>query len=141
MSYDRTENKKKLFRAAIHLFATEDYNAVSIRRIEFAARIDSANIYHYYGSKEDLLVAILEQISTELLETLNNISKQDLDPLDQFKLLLQAHLKIIAERKKEAELFILDKIVTPKGRKTLGQVWQTKGMAEMVPFLVLKGDC
>lgn len=52
---------------AVRLFAERGFAAVGIRELAHSAGITSATLYHYVGSKDDLLVAIMERGLTDLL--------------------------------------------------------------------------
>lgn len=52
---------------AVRLFAGRGFAAVGIRELAQAAGITSATLYHYVGSKDDLLVGIMERGLTDLL--------------------------------------------------------------------------
>ncbi len=57
------ENKDKLLKTAIDLFAAKGFKGTSIRDIAQAMGMSISNIYHYFGSKEGLMLAILENSS------------------------------------------------------------------------------
>lgn len=54
--------------AAIRLFATKGFAAVSIREIAHEAGISTAALYHYMSTKDDLLTAIMRQALQEFLD-------------------------------------------------------------------------
>lgn len=101
------ETKDQVIKAAIDLFSTKGFNGTSIRAIADAMGMSISNIYHYYKSKEGLLLAILEHSTIPLLEELGRVSEMDMDPLERFKLLLQTHLRQAASRKKESKVFFM----------------------------------
>jgi AcrR family transcriptional regulator len=116
---DVLENKDKLFQAAIVLFAAKGFRGTSIRDIAEAAGMTTYNIYYYFGNKEGLLLAILEQSSQRLLEKLRWVVAQNMDPVARFKLLLETHVRFVAEYPKETIIFSLDKEhLSPTGLET-----------------------
>jgi AcrR family transcriptional regulator len=60
------ETREAIHRAAVELFARQGYHAASMRQIAGQARIQPAAIYHWYPSKE----AILIQLQNEFMERL-----------------------------------------------------------------------
>ena len=56
---DRT--REKILRAAIGEFATHGYSGARVERIRQRARANTRMIYHYFGDKSRLYVAVLEQ--------------------------------------------------------------------------------
>ena len=53
-------NKDKIIRVAIDLFSAKGFKGTSIRDIASAMGMSISNIYHYFGNKEGLWLAILE---------------------------------------------------------------------------------
>ena len=105
---EQVENKEKIMETAIELFSGRGFRGTSIRDIAGAMSMSISNIYHYFGSKEGLLLAILERSSTEITEALERLVKLDIDPLDRFKLILAEHLRLAGVRTREAKIFSLD---------------------------------
>jgi AcrR family transcriptional regulator len=77
-SADRT--REKILRAAIGEFATHGYSGARVDRIRQRARANTRMIYHYFGDKSRLYVAVLEHVIGELrLEEL----RLEVDQVDQ----------------------------------------------------------
>jgi AcrR family transcriptional regulator len=77
-SADRT--REKILRAAISEFATHGYSGARVDRIRQRSRANTRMIYHYFGDKSRLYVAVLEHVIGELrLEEL----RLEVDQVDQ----------------------------------------------------------
>lgn len=117
------EGKEKLLMTAIDLFAAKGFRGTSIRNIAQAMGMSISNIYHYFGSKEGLMLAILEESSQRLVERLKAITQRDMEPLERFKLLLETHIRISEARMNEAKIFSLDEEhLSPEGNKINRQI-------------------
>lgn len=55
------DNKKRLLQAGLELFAKEGYDKVSIRQLADASQTNSAMISYYFGGKQGLYEAVMEQ--------------------------------------------------------------------------------
>ena len=100
---------RKLIDVAIDLFAANGFKGTSIRDIANGAGMTISNIYYYFGSKEGLLLAILEEATTRIVEKLREAAESDLDPLERFRLLLKTHLDLLLDvYRKEAKILFLD---------------------------------
>ena len=64
----RMDNKNNILACALDLFASRGYEAVGVQEIVEAAGITKPTLYHYFGSKQGLLKALLEQYFSELTE-------------------------------------------------------------------------
>lgn len=54
-------NRERILNVAEQLFATNGYDATSVREIVNAASVTSPMLYYYFGSKEDLLKTLLTE--------------------------------------------------------------------------------
>lgn len=102
------DTREKVIKASIDLFAAKGFRGTSIRDIAGAIGMSISNIYHYFGSKEGLLPAILEHGSALLLDKLQEVLKREMDPLEKFKLLLKTHIRLSQDFSNEAKLFFLN---------------------------------
>jgi len=101
-------SKEKLIQVAVELFANRGFAGTSIRDIASAMGMSISNIYHYFGNKEGLLLAILEYASDALLRRLREGSEKEEEPVRKLKSLVQTHLKLSREFLRESKIFFLD---------------------------------
>ena len=64
----RPETREAIDRAAVELFARLGYHATSMRAIAAAAQVQPAAIYHWYPSKEAILVQLQDDFMERLTE-------------------------------------------------------------------------
>lgn len=66
----RTRNPERtraqLLKAAIELFSAKGYHGVSVDAIAAAAKVNKRLVYHYFGSKEQIYLAALENVFDRL---------------------------------------------------------------------------
>jgi AcrR family transcriptional regulator len=108
MTDEFSEQKKRLMEVAMELIADHGYTGTSIRDIAQAHGTSISNIYHYFGSKDGLLVAILQHLSGLLLDELKKVAAGDLEPREGLKRLVATHLRLSTENTKGAKVFLLD---------------------------------
>ncbi len=101
-------NKDKIFQTAISLFAAKGFRGTSIRDIANEMHISISNIYHHFGNKEGLLVAILAHSSERLIKALNEVSLLDIPPKEKLKSLLETHIRLAGAYSEETRIFFLD---------------------------------
>lgn len=78
--------------AALRLFAERGYHGTGIRQLADAAGLSSASLYHYMGTKEELLVAIMRSSLTGLLDAADQIAGIT-DPEERLVALVQLHVR------------------------------------------------
>jgi AcrR family transcriptional regulator len=83
-------------RAAVARFAARGYAAVGIRELGRALGLNSASLYHYAPSKEQLLVGVMRACLTELLAGGTAAVSGGSDPGDQLSRLTSAHVGMSA---------------------------------------------
>lgn len=79
-------------RAAVELFAERGFAATGIRDIGRAVGLNSATLYHYVGSKEDLLIGMLRESQEDLLRAGRDAFGGSADPAIQLARLVRAHV-------------------------------------------------
>src|ERR1700757_5319324 len=67
--------KERLLRVATRLFARHGFEGTSVQDIVDAAGVTKGAMYHYYGSKDDLLYEVYHQLLTMQTSHLNDIVK------------------------------------------------------------------
>ncbi|MBI2314431.1 MAG: TetR/AcrR family transcriptional regulator [Betaproteobacteria bacterium] len=106
--HEEPTRREELLRTAVDLFARYGYTGTSIRDIANAAGMSVSNIYHYFGNKEGLWLAILEYSINGLPDRLNAVWQSDLDPVERFRLLVKTHLSASKSHQKETRMFFID---------------------------------
>jgi TetR/AcrR family transcriptional regulator len=81
--------RANLIAASTPLFAEKGFNGVSVREIARAAGVNLSMISYYFGGKEGLYAAILnEQFAT--LKRISELKDMDKDPMEKFELYVRA---------------------------------------------------
>ncbi|MCW4466915.1 TetR/AcrR family transcriptional regulator [Glutamicibacter sp. MNS18] len=85
-------NLGQVQQAAVSLFAKQGFAATGIRELGSAAGINSATIYHYVGSKEDLLVSVMRDCLNEMIRSGAAALRASAEPAIQLAGLISAHV-------------------------------------------------
>jgi AcrR family transcriptional regulator len=84
--------KRRIEAAALQLFAAKGFEATGIRDIADRAGLSTAALYHYMGSKDELLVAFMVESMTELIRAARAALKGCEDPAEQLAALVRTHV-------------------------------------------------
>lgn len=76
-------------RGALSAFLEFGYHGATMRTIAERANISVAGLYHYYASKQDMLVAVLDLTMTDLHVRTSAARDQGNDPVERFALLVE----------------------------------------------------
>lgn len=90
--------EERVREAAVRLFAERGFHGTGIRDLAQAAGLSSATLYHYMGTKEDLLVEIMRTSLTELIGKAEQITG---DETDRLVSLVKMHVRAHAEKPRE----------------------------------------
>ncbi len=60
------DSREALLRSALGLFAARGYDAVGVQEIADATGLSKPTLYHFFGSKQGLLAALLAEYAAEL---------------------------------------------------------------------------
>jgi AcrR family transcriptional regulator len=89
----------EILNAAEQLFAEEGFDGASIRTIAKLAHVNIAMISYYFGSKEKLLEALIIHRTHSMKMQLENISREDLSPVEKVDRLIDLYIWRINENK------------------------------------------
>ena len=78
-SLSRELSEQRLIEATIVLLKTHTASDISIRQIAHEADVNHGLVHSYFGSKSGLLVAVADQLTTDLITTLNQDNRKSLD--------------------------------------------------------------
>lgn len=86
------DRREKILRAAGEQFARRGYHAVSLADIGAAAGIVGSGIYRHFTSKSAILVALLDQVMSRLIEEAGEILATEPDAARQLEALIQGQV-------------------------------------------------
>lgn len=88
----RSEVAELLQSSAFELFAHQNYSSVRIKDIATATGLNSALIYYYFGSKEDLFVKVIETAVENAFRKFDNVIGNDNGPKEILFLWIEIHI-------------------------------------------------
>jgi AcrR family transcriptional regulator len=86
----RSSTSERIHRAALRLFATYGFAGTGIRKIADEAGITIASLYHYVGTKEDLLERMMYESMSQLLGPARQVTG---DPAQRISVLVDLHVR------------------------------------------------
>ncbi|MBI5420053.1 MAG: TetR/AcrR family transcriptional regulator [Deltaproteobacteria bacterium] len=108
MKLDALDTRERLAVVAVKLFSEKGYTGTSIRDIAKAMGMSISNIYHYSGSKEGVFMEALRRAVEMLLKELRFVSDLDLPPIVRIKLMIERHLRYVADNNELARIFVIE---------------------------------
>ncbi|WP_209670697.1 TetR/AcrR family transcriptional regulator [Amycolatopsis magusensis] len=90
--------------AAVRLFAEKGFHGTGIRDLAQAAGLSSASLYHYMGTKEELLAVIMRECLERLLDGAAKATEGVADPRERLGRLVALHVMSHALRPDETRV-------------------------------------
>ncbi len=78
-----------VLQAALEEFLAVGYHGATVRGIAARCGLSVSGIYHYYASKQQMLVTILDLTMTDLLARARSAQAEGGDPVERFRLLVE----------------------------------------------------
>ena len=101
------ERAEEVYAAALRLFTEKGYHATSMQDIAAAVGLYKGSLYHYIGSKEDLLVEVFERGMGSLLTEVEAIvADTSLCASEQLRQLVQAHVTAVAANREALTVYL-----------------------------------
>lgn len=66
----KTDTRQRILDTAAELFHTQSFDAVGIAAVCEQARVSKGSFFHFFGSKRDLALAVMDQFQERIDETL-----------------------------------------------------------------------
>jgi TetR/AcrR family transcriptional repressor of nem operon len=86
----KRDTRAELITAGMQLFASQGYNATGLDAVLKLAKVPKGSFYHFFGSKEEFGLAVIEEFSGRFLARLDFLlSDQTLTPLNRLRNFLE----------------------------------------------------
>lgn len=92
---DPERTRARLLKAAIRLFSAKGYHGVAVDEVVAVAKVNKRMVYHYFGSKEDLYLAALEEVFGRLASFEIEALDAPAAPDDKLRRLLAANFAFL----------------------------------------------
>lgn len=97
--------RREILDVAERLFAKHGYASTSMDDVAEAVGVTKPAIYHYFRSKDDILLEIRQSIIDEALERVEGILEQDGSPARKLADLLVSHTETVLRRRRANKIF------------------------------------
>ncbi|MBH0776374.1 TetR/AcrR family transcriptional regulator [Nocardia bovistercoris] len=98
----------RIVAAAVELFAEKGFHGTGVAEIGDRADVQRGALYYHIGSKEELLWQILRDYIQVMLAEAEAITDGSGDPVDALRLLIDSHVRLIIEHRREVAIQLRD---------------------------------
>jgi len=97
--------RREVVAMAAELFAERGYDGTSISELTEATGLAAGGLYHYIEGKDDLLIAICDELLEPLLERAREIVAEDIPPVERLGELVEAWVAHVVEHRHHMLVF------------------------------------
>jgi AcrR family transcriptional regulator len=116
--YDR--RRQAVVQQAARVFAERGYDQTSIQDLAEAIGLAAGGIYHYIGSKEQLLIRICDQLMDPLLDQAREVAASEADPEAQLRAIVRLWVAQVVEHRDHMRVFQQERHVIESGDQWRG---------------------
>jgi AcrR family transcriptional regulator len=123
----KKDNYRKIIQVTTKLMGQEGYHAISIQMISDAVGVTKGTIFHYFKSKEGILLAILDEIAPIAMKKLGAIvEKENLSGLEKLEAVIKLDLDLVIKKSNFLKLLISESRHLSKDNRRIYRHYQRK---------------
>jgi AcrR family transcriptional regulator len=134
--YDRRQAEVVL--GAARVFAQRGYDQTSVPELAEALGLAAGSLYHYFGSKEQLLRAICDQLMDPLLEQAEALLAEPREPREQLRALIRLWVGHVVTHREHMLVFQQECHVIERGAAWRGVRESRKAFERIVLLSVVQ---
>lgn len=102
------DREQQILNAAAEIFSQKGFHAASMRDIAQAVRLQKPSLYHHVSSKQEILLALLDQGLDILIKLLGQVVSGPGSPEERLRLAMCTYLKALADHRELAAVLLLE---------------------------------
>ena len=122
------------------MFAERGFHATSMQDLIAATRLTAGGLYHYIGSKDQLLVRICDQLMEPLLEQVRMIVASSEPPEAQLRQIVRVWMAHVERNRDHMKVFQQERHVLEHGPQWRAVRRQRKEFEELVAEVIERGE-
>jgi AcrR family transcriptional regulator len=126
--------------AAAKVFAERGYDQTTMQDLAGSMGLATGALYHYFGSKEQLLIKICDQLMEPLLARAREIMVTDDPPRDQLRALVRVWVANVAEYRDHMLVFQQERHAIESGAQWRGVRESRKAFERLVEHALDEAD-
>jgi len=106
----------RILRAALDLFSSQGFDAVSMNAVASAAGVSKANVFHHFHSKHELYIQALREACRESREELEALSQHDGPIAERLSGFALRHLENMLANGRDSRMILREVVDNAPGR-------------------------
>lgn len=101
-------SRENILKAAALIFEEKGYHAASMQDIAEAVDLKKGSLYHHVSSKQEILLALLDEALVLILERLQTVFTRTHSPSEKLRQALRAYLSFLTENRALSSVLLLE---------------------------------
>ena len=101
-------NRDQILEAAAQIIRQKGYHAASMQDIADAVNLQKASLYHHFSSKQEILLALLDQALDLLIERVSTVLDKDIPVDEKLREAMRVYLGSLDEHAALAAVLLLE---------------------------------
>lgn len=132
--------RREVVATAAKLFAERGYDATSMSELTEATGLAAGGLYHYIEGKDDLLIAICDELLEPLLEQAREIVAAEAPPVSQLRELVAAWVAHVVEHRHHMLVFTQERQAIERQRRWRHVRAQRKAFEQILDEVLARGE-
>jgi TetR/AcrR family transcriptional regulator, cholesterol catabolism regulator len=128
--YDR--RRQEVVYEAAKAFARQGYDTTTMQELASAMGLATGALYHYFGAKEQLLMAICDQLMDPLLDRVSELLGEPAAPEDQLRAVIRLWVAHVVEHRDHMLVFQQERHLIESGDQWRGVRSSRKAFERLV---------
>lgn len=132
--------RREVVATAAKLFAERGYDGTSMSELTAATGLAAGGLYHYIEGKDDLLIAICDELLEPLLERAQEIVAAEAPPVEQLRELVEAWVAHVVEHRHHMLVFTQERQAIERERRWRRVRSQRKAFEKILDDVLDRGE-
>ena len=132
--------RREVVATAARLFAERGYDGTSMSELTEATGLAAGGLYHYIGGKDDLLIAICDELLEPLLELAREIVAAEAPPVEQLRALVAAWVAHVVAHRHHMLVFTQERQAIERQRRWRHVRSQRKAFEQILDDVLARGE-
>lgn len=132
--------RREVVATAAKLFAERGYDGTSMSELTEATGLAAGGLYHYIEGKDDLLIAICDELLEPLLERAREIVAEDAPPVEQLRALVEAWVAHVVAHRHHMLVFTQERQAIERERRWRRVRSQRRAFEQILDEVLERGE-
>lgn len=107
------DKKREILEVSVEIFSERGYRATGLRDIAERVGLRQPSLYHYFPSKEVILVELYEQVMEDSIQAVSFVAQKGLEPDVAFREVLEERIRYMCLNQRLVRIFFEEEAELP----------------------------